>query len=68
MDEVIKVLKASYDMIIIDNPPVGLVTDAIPIIQKADYPLYVFRANYSRKTSYKFLIDCKTKMESTNYL
>ena len=36
-------------MIVIDNPPVGLVTDGIPVIQKADYPIYIFKANYSKK-------------------
>ena len=33
----------------IDNAPVGLVTDGIATIQKANYPIYVFRAGYSRK-------------------
>ena len=36
-------------MIVIDNPPVGLVTDGIPVLQMADYPIYVFKANFSRK-------------------
>ena len=49
MNQVIEELKKSYDLIIADNPPVGLVTDGISIIQKADYPIYVFRADYSRK-------------------
>ena len=42
-------LKKTYDIIIVDNPPVGLVTDGIPVLQKADYPIYIFKANYSRK-------------------
>lgn len=49
IDRIIEELKQSYDTIIVDNPPVGLVTDGISIIQKADYPLYVFKANYSKK-------------------
>jgi tyrosine-protein kinase Etk/Wzc len=49
MDEVLEELKKSYDFIIIDTPPVGLVTDGVSMIQKADYPLYVFRADYSKK-------------------
>jgi Mrp family chromosome partitioning ATPase len=49
MDYIINELKKTYDFIIIDNPPVGLVTDGISIIQKADYPIYVFRADYSKK-------------------
>ncbi|MEP7263371.1 MAG: polysaccharide biosynthesis tyrosine autokinase [Bacteroidota bacterium] len=49
MDELIVYLKKKYDIIICDTPPVGIVSDGIPIIQRADYPLYILRANYSRK-------------------
>ncbi|MBL4754738.1 MAG: polysaccharide biosynthesis tyrosine autokinase [Flavobacteriales bacterium] len=49
MEELIAVLKETYDVIVIDNPPVGIVTDGISMIQKADYPIYVFRANVSKK-------------------
>jgi capsular exopolysaccharide synthesis family protein len=49
IDNIIEELKKTYDTIIVDNPPVGLVTDGISMIKKADYPLYVFKANYSKK-------------------
>lgn len=49
MDVLIDHLKKSYDIIIIDLPPVGIVSDGVPIMQKADYPLYILRANYSKK-------------------
>ncbi len=49
IEEIVEELKKDYDVIIIDNPPVGLVTDGISIIQKADYPIYIFRAEYSKK-------------------
>ncbi len=49
MDEIVEELKKTYDLIIIDNPPVGLVTDGIATIRKADYPIYIFRAEYSRR-------------------
>ena len=49
MDELLESLKEIYDIIIIDNPPVGLVTDGIYAIQRADYPIYIFRADYSKK-------------------
>ena len=48
-DKIIAELKQSYDIIIVDNPPVGLVTDGISIIRQADIPIYIFRANYSKK-------------------
>lgn len=49
MDEILAQLKTIYDIIIIDNPPVGLVSDGISMIQKADYPIYIFRAEYSKR-------------------
>lgn len=49
LKEVLDTLKLEYDLIIVDNPPVGLVTDGIEVIKNADYPLYIFRSEYSRK-------------------
>ena len=45
----LKSLKEHYDVIILDTPPVGLVTDGIMAMKHADVSLYVFRANYSKK-------------------
>ena len=49
LDELLEKLKEEYDIIIMDNPPVGLVTDGIYCIQKADYPIYIFRSEYSKR-------------------
>ena len=49
MADIIEELKKMYDLIVIDNPPVGLVTDGIKIIKMADYPIYVFRENFSKR-------------------
>ena len=49
MLEVLEELKLRYDVIVIDNPPVGLVTDGIRVIKLADYPIYVFRENFSKR-------------------
>ncbi len=49
MDDILNHLREIYDVIIIDNPPVGLVSDGIAMIQKADYPIYIFRADYSKR-------------------
>jgi len=49
LDEIVEDLKKEYDVVIIDNPPVGLVTDGIYCLQMADYPIYIFRANYSKR-------------------
>ncbi|HMR58676.1 MAG TPA: polysaccharide biosynthesis tyrosine autokinase, partial [Cyclobacteriaceae bacterium] len=42
-------LKAAYDYVVIDTPPVGLVTDGIMAMKRSDLSIYVFRANYSQK-------------------
>jgi tyrosine-protein kinase Etk/Wzc len=50
MDKVIEELKTMFDVIVIDNPPVGLVSDGIDLLSKADCPIYIFKADYSKRT------------------
>jgi tyrosine-protein kinase Etk/Wzc len=47
--ELLENLKKNYDFVILDTPPVGLVTDGIMAMKRADISVYVFRANYSKK-------------------
>ena len=42
-------LRKEYDFIIMDTPPVGIVTDGIMAMKQADISIYIFRANYSKK-------------------
>jgi len=42
-------LQQEYDFVIMDTPPVGLVTDGIMAMRRSDLSIYVVRANYSRK-------------------
>jgi len=42
-------LRQQYDFIVMDTPPVGLVTDGIMAMKNADVSIYVFRANYSKR-------------------
>ena len=49
MNETLEELKKQFDVIVIDNPPVGLVSDGIGLLSKADCPIYVFKANYSKR-------------------
>jgi polysaccharide biosynthesis transport protein len=42
-------LKANYDYIILDTPPVGLVADSIELVQYCDVILYIIRQNYTKK-------------------
>lgn len=49
MAELLDQFRERYDFIVIDTPPVGLVTDGVEIIQNVDYPIYVFKSDFSRK-------------------
>jgi capsular exopolysaccharide synthesis family protein len=46
---IIEDLKKTYDYVIVDNPPIGLVSDAMEMLKSADYPIYVFKNEYSKK-------------------
>lgn len=48
-DQLLRELHEEYDIIFIDCPPVGLVTDGIIVMQKADLPIYVVRSEYSKR-------------------
>ncbi len=54
-ENLLKQLRDKYDYIVIDTPPVGLVTDGIMAMKKADLSIYVVRANYSKKDFLKNL-------------
>ncbi|MDR7372374.1 polysaccharide biosynthesis tyrosine autokinase [Flavobacterium aquidurense] len=49
MKDLIDELKQKYDYIILDTPPVGLVSDALELVQYADVTLYIVRQNYTKK-------------------
>jgi len=46
---IIDELKNRYDVVVIDNPPVGLVSDGIKNLTEADIPIYVFKSHYSKR-------------------
>lgn len=46
--ELLNDLKSHYDYVLVDTPPVGLVTDGIMAMKHADLSIYIFRANYSK--------------------
>ncbi|MGL2988153.1 polysaccharide biosynthesis tyrosine autokinase [Flavobacterium sp. RSSA_27] len=49
MGEMMAALKQKYDYIILDTPPVGLVSDALELDQYCDATLYIVRQNFSKK-------------------
>lgn len=55
MEKVLEKLREVYDVVILDTPPIGLVTDARTLMSYADISLYIFRANLSKKEYIKNL-------------
>jgi capsular exopolysaccharide synthesis family protein len=47
--KIVDELKELYDVVIIDNPPVGLVSDGVKNLTEADIPIYVFKSHYSKR-------------------
>lgn len=48
MKDLLKKLEVEYDYVLIDTAPVGLVSDAIPLIRTADINLFVIRSGVSQ--------------------
>ncbi|MXV17433.1 GumC family protein [Hufsiella ginkgonis] len=55
LDELINLLKTTYDDIIIDSPPIHLVTDALIIARTADASVYMIRQGYTMKEELDFI-------------
>ena len=55
LDKIVNLLKEDYDYVIIDTAPIGLVTDTLQIARVANTTVYVCRADYTPKDSFKFI-------------
>ncbi|MFY0651677.1 MAG: polysaccharide biosynthesis tyrosine autokinase [Cyclobacteriaceae bacterium] len=59
-------LQNKFDVIILDTPPVGLVTDGILAMKHSDLPIYVMRADYSKKAYAKSINSLATNNKFKN--
>lgn len=66
MGELINELKLKYDYIILDTPPVGLVSDSLELVQFSDVILYIVRQNYTKKEMISLLNNRIKRGELTN--
>ncbi|MDN5627103.1 MAG: polysaccharide biosynthesis tyrosine autokinase [Weeksellaceae bacterium] len=62
----IEKLKESYEYIIIDSPPVGLVADSFELIKKADTTIYVVRHEYTEKHMLRMITEKYFNKEVSN--
>ncbi len=54
--ELINELKERYDVIVIDTPPIGLVSDAYTIARWSDCLLFVVRQDFTLKDAFKYSV------------
>lgn len=66
MDEFIRWAKAQFDYIILDTPPVAIVTDALLTQRFTDVTLFVIRFKYSSKDVLKFVNSLNINDEKSN--
>ena len=55
LDRAVELLKEHYDYILLDTPPVGLVSDTLSIGRVADMCLFVCRADYSPRGNFDLI-------------
>ena len=52
LDDAINYLRTKYDYIVLDTPPIGLVSDTLELARTADATIFVARADYSIKANF----------------
>lgn len=65
-DELLTKLKLDFDVIIIDTPPLGLVTDALIIAPKTDVQIFMVRQDVTPKEAIANIIEKHTTHDNFN--
>jgi capsular exopolysaccharide synthesis family protein len=65
MDSLIGSLKAKYDFIFIDTPPLALITDGMVLAKYADHTVFIVRQNYTPRDILKGADDLYTSQKIT---
>ena len=55
LDKSVELLKEHYDYVLLDTPPIGLVSDTLSIGRVADMCLFVCRADYSPRANFDLI-------------
>lgn len=61
LDALLVYLRNNYEFIIINTPPVGLMSDAIVLSRNADITLYIIRNDFTLNKNLKLIADLNTK-------
>jgi tyrosine-protein kinase Etk/Wzc len=66
VDQILKFAKENYDLVVLDTPPIGLISDAIILLKNVDAGIFVMNVNFARKQGVRFLEEVAMKNNLTN--
>jgi len=66
MEDLLLSLKKEFDLILIDTAPIGLVSDAIPLLKASDINLFVVRSGVSRNKSVEIPLNLRNSYSLSN--
>ena len=66
LDQVIDIMKETYDYVLIDSAPVGLVTDTLQIGRVANATVLLCRADYTPKEAFGYINDLAKEKKLPN--
>jgi capsular exopolysaccharide synthesis family protein len=66
LEVLIRELKEQYDYIVLDSPPLGLVSDSMGLIKFADATIYMVRQNYTKRGMFSVINEKYKRGEVTN--
>lgn len=66
LDQVIDILKETYDYVLIDSAPVGLITDTLQIGRVANATVLLCRADYTPKEAFGYINDLAKEKKLPN--
>ncbi|MBR6140524.1 MAG: polysaccharide biosynthesis tyrosine autokinase [Bacteroidaceae bacterium] len=68
LDRAMELLKEHYDYVLLDTPPIGLVSDTLSIGRVADMCLFVCRADYSPRANFDLInsLSAENKLPKIN--
>src|SRR5690606_20778737 len=61
MDDLMESLRATYDVIILDTPPISIVSDSLTLVHRSDLTLLIIRYGYSKKSFIDDINNLKSK-------
>ncbi|MGD1847678.1 MAG: GumC family protein [Salibacteraceae bacterium] len=66
VDDLLDEARKHYDYIVVDTPPLSLITDGMVLMQKVDLKLFVLNSKFTNRQSVNFIEDAISKNDLTD--